>query len=360
MSDFNQNRNNRNQSDKRRTQENPYASMARPPQKEPLSLDEWMQQGNNAKQPSPPTPEWAATDKRSRSDQVRSRREPQPQRPYRRRRRVSFFKVISTLFLLLLIGGVLAVYFLFPGEDNVLILGLDRSLEEGKYYSRADTIILTQFKATLGEVSMLSIPRDTWVTIPGYGENRINTAHYFPEVYQTGSGIETTSTAIKLNFNYDTEHYVRVQLEEFPRLINAMGGVTLILEEPMGGLDAGEHKLNGDEALKFVRDRKSSDDFGRQKQAQVFIQAVTRRATHPLVWLRAPLIIGTAIDMVDTDIPVWLWPRYGMTLYRAIPDHLNAQTMPRELVTGYITADGANVLLPNLPGIQQLVAQMFY
>lgn len=289
-----------------------------------------------------------------RSDSIRERR-------HRKRltRRITPFKVFFTAFVLLFIALFSAIYFFFPQNTTILILGLDRALEENTWYSRSDTIIISQLKMVSGEVAMLSIPRDLWVTIPDHGENRINTAHYFAEINNPGTGPQAAIQTIEVNFGVTLDHYVRLKLEEFPRLIDAMGGITLELDETMGGLEAGTHKLDGTEALAFVRDRAGTDDFFRMKQGQVFLNAVIDRLKKPGAWIRFPMILGTAQSLVDTDIPVWLWPRLVMVLMRGIPEQLTAETLGRDMVNPYITAGGANVLLPNWEMIWALSGKLF-
>ena len=312
---------------------------------QPLTLEEWREIQQ--------VPQKADT----KSERIRSRRGKKPR--YHGRKRVSPYSVSCLLLILVFIVGAIGLYIFAPGNANVLVLGLDRSLEEDGWLSRSDTIILSNLKMTNAEMNMLSIPRDLWVSIPEYGENRINTAHYFGEVYVPGSGPASAIATIEADFGVPVDHYVRIKLEEFPRLIDAMGGMTFVLEEPMGGLPAGTHDLTGDQALAFVRDRAGTDDFFRMAQAQFFIKSFVNQFKRPGTWLRLPKIASVAKSMVDTDIPFWQWGRYGITLLRAYPEKVNAQTLPRTMVNPYITDQGANVLLPDWNQILPLVQEMF-
>lgn len=337
-----------------RTEPSRYGSMARPiqtqksaptPEQQPLSLEEWRDMRD------------VPTKTDSKAERIRSRRGKKPR--YQGRKRVSPYGLSCLLFILIFLGAVVGLYIFAPGDKNILVLGLDRSIEEGKWLSRSDTIILANVKMTQAQVKMLSIPRDLWVGIPGYGENRINTAHYFGEVYDPGSGPASAIATIESNFGVPIDHYVRIKLEEFPGLIDAMGGVTVILEEPMGGLDAGTHNLNGTEALAFVRDRAGTDDFYRMGQAQHFIQMLAYQLKQPKTWFRLPQVVVAAQGMVDTDIPFWQWGRYGFALLRAYPEQVVSETLPRSMATPYITSQGANVLLPDWNQIWPLVQEMF-
>src|SRR5512143_2909425 len=109
-------------------------------------------------------------------------------------------KRLSFLVLLILIG--LGAYFLAPLRTNVLIMGIDRP-PEGTAISRTDTLILMTVAPLKPYVGMLSIPRDLWVKIPGVGENRINTAHFFAEAQQKGAGPAAAMQTIRQNFGVD-------------------------------------------------------------------------------------------------------------------------------------------------------------
>jgi polyisoprenyl-teichoic acid--peptidoglycan teichoic acid transferase len=317
-----------------------------PAEKQRLSLEEWQRKQQSA--PSPMTRTQKARQRRSSSDLPRARRRSRP------------YAMSCLLLAILFIGGALALYIFAPSNTNILVLGLDRSIDEGGWLSRSDTIILANLHITRANVNMVSIPRDLWVNIPLYGENRINTAHYFAEVNIPGSGPQSAINTVESNFGVPVDHYVRIKLEEFPLLVDAMGGVPVTLTEPMGGLPAGTHMLNGEEALKFVRDRSGTDDFFRMRQAQFFVQMVINRMKQPVAWLRLPRIMAAAQEIVDTDIPVWTWGRYGIALLRAYPDKVNSQILTREMVTPYVTESGANILLPNWAAILPLMQEQFY
>ncbi len=120
-----------------------------------------------------------------------------PPYPHNRTRRRGGCCSCGPLVLLgLLLAFVLAVYFLAPLRSNVLLMGVDYA-PNGSNVSRSDTIILTSIIPLQPYVGMLSIPRDLWVNIPGVGENRINTAHFFAESQQSGSGPQALMDTIR-------------------------------------------------------------------------------------------------------------------------------------------------------------------
>lgn len=254
--------------------------------------------------------------------------------------------------LLILILG----YFLFPLSTKFLLLGIDRSPDQTQA-GRSDTIQVFSINPLIPDVKILSIPRDLWVSIPGYGENRINTAHFFAEVDQPGSGPKQTMRTIEENFSFKINYFVRLNLNNFPELIDSLGGITINIPQPMAGYPAGSHRLNGEQAMAFVRSRSDGDDFFRMNQGQFFIQSFAKEFINPRTWLRMPEILPAAIKAIDTNLPIWLWPRLGLALLRASVSGVDTYIIDRSMVTPTVTSGGAQVLLPNWEAINILLKQ---
>ncbi len=302
-----------------------------------------------------PIPE---VDPLSRYQRIRVPRQAPVQAQRRRRKAGCGGCLLPLLALAVPLLLVIAAYLFFPGKTTVLLLGIDRA-PDGTAISRSDTIMLVSAEAMSAEVHMLSIPRDLWVNIPGVGENRINTAHFFAEGNQEGSGPQAVIDTISANFGVTPRYYARVQFSGFSEVVDALGGVTLNLDEPMGGLEAGKHHLDGAQALAFARDRKGTDDFFRMKQGQVVLIATARQLLNPLTWPRLPFAAAKFFDVVDTNLPVWEWPRLAVTLLRAGPDGVDNRTITREMVYPFQTDGGAQVLGPNWDLIRPMMAEMF-
>jgi LCP family protein required for cell wall assembly len=259
-----------------------------------------------------------------------------------------------TVFLLLT-----AVYFLAPLRTNILVLGIDRRPEEGAAPSRTDTMILTTIVPLKPYVGMLSIPRDLWVTVPGIGENRVNTAYFFAENERAGNGSYAAMDTVRLNFGVDVNYYVLVEFDSVQRIADNLGGVEIYLDTPMSGYPAGTHRLNGEQSLAFVRDRQGTDDFFRMSRGQLFLKSLGKQMLNPGSWEHIPNLALVIMDSVETNIPFWLWPRLGFALLRAGPDGIDSQVISREMVNPFTTSGGAQVLAPNWDNINPMLMEMF-
>lgn len=191
--------------------------------------------------------------------------------------------------------------------NNVLVLGSDQrsagTAEPGSTTSgpsRADSIMLLRVGG--GNNQRLSIARDTLVDIPGSGVQKINAA------YAIGGAALTIQT-VEQYTGIDVNHLIEVSFEDFPRLIDAMGGINYkggcVVGKVNGGyanggvtvrVKAGEKThLNGDQALALARTRKNlcnpnENDLSRARRQQKIISSMKSRALSPVGFVRMPMI----------------------------------------------------------------------
>ena len=254
--------------------------------------------------------------------------------------------------------GVVLAYFLAPLRTNILILGTDDSPERGAL-GRTDTIILTTIVPLKPYVGMLGIPRDLWVQVPDVGEQRINTAYFFAEANQPGSGVKATKYTLLQNFGVAVDHYLLLHMLGLVGVIDSLGGIDIVLDEPLAGLPAGTHHLDGTQVLALARERLTSDDFSRMKQGQIILMAVLKKVINPFNWPRLPSVSLAASRVIETDIPAWLWPRLGFALLRAPLFGIDNRIISRDMVTPYVTSGGAQVLLPDWEAINPIIIETF-
>ena len=165
---------------------------------------------------------------------------------------------------------------------NILVLGTDSRTSAGDPSQweagaqRTDAIMIMQISGDNKDVSVMSIPRDSWVSIPGHGEGKINAAYSYGGPSLTIQTVENL-TGIRIS------HFVIADFESFQNLTDELGGVTINLKEPqtLAGTEfpAGAQVLNGKQALVYTRERKSlpGGDFDRVKRQQAWMRAIVRQ-----------------------------------------------------------------------------------
>ena len=258
------------------------------------------------------------------------------------------------------IGAVLLVllYFFAPFRNNLLLLGTDDSDLRGEF-GRTDTMILTTVIPFKPYVGMLGIPRDLWLNLPNVGEQRINTAYFYAELNERGTGAKAAVNAVSANFGVKVRYYLVVHMAGVVDVVDAIGGLDITLDRKMGTLKKGEHHLNGEETLAFVRERYSSSDFSRMEQGQIVIGALIRKLIVPSGWLKIPALLTALPNAIETNIPLWQLPRLGLAFVRASFGEMDNRTIDWDMVTPYVTSGGAQVLLPNWDAINPVLAEMF-
>jgi len=201
------------------------------------------------------------------------------------------------LLVALILIVLLLVYLLVPfGGQRAVLLGSDARAGEA---SRSDTIVVT--KAGGG---MLAVPRDTLVDIPGVGEDKINAAFASGGPELTVEALESL-TGIRLN------DYVVVNFGGVEEIVDAMGGITLTVDNPIRvGIEgrsvyipAGTRELDGLEALAYVRYRGGpTADIGRIGRQQKFLRELARQSTSLAKLPRLPATVAATWRNIDTNM----------------------------------------------------------
>lgn len=295
------------------------------------------------------------------------------------RRHSCLSRLLLAIILLLLVAGGPAVvgYILWQRtatlpRTNILILGLDRRPEEGAVV-RSDTMILMTVYPPGPRIALLSIPRDLYVEIPGYGTGRINAAHFWGENEAEGGGPALAMQTVSQNLGVPVHHYVRVDFDGFRAIVDSVGGVDVVVEEPIVDdayptddygvmhieIPAGPQHMDGETALRYARSRYGSSDFDRAERQQQILLALARRLLAPGGWLYLPTIRQIVMDNVDTDLTARDLRLLAPTLYRVGPDGIEHRVIEREMTQPWTTPTGGAVLLPRWEAINPLVQELF-
>ncbi|MFH1386223.1 MAG: LCP family protein [bacterium] len=197
---------------------------------------------------------------------------------------------------------------------NILIVGTDLNFdaETGKRLvntvGRTDSILLARIDPIRYKINLLSIPRDSFVPIPGHREQKINAANVF-------GGIKLLKETIKDLTGKEIDYYIEIDPYAVIKLVDLIGGVDYYVEKDMYYVDnaqnlhinlkQGWHKLSGKEAQDYMRFRHDmSGDIGRIDRQQRFLQAIFLDFAKPNNIIKAPVAIGLAAKQVSTDLPL--------------------------------------------------------
>ena len=257
---------------------------------------------------------------------------------------------------------------------TILLLGLDQRTSDRGMPTRSDTMILVTVDPVTKRAGMLSIPRDLWVPIPGYGENKINTAHFFGEAEKPGNGPALAKKTVEYNFGVHVNYYARVDFKGFEELMNAIGGVTIDVERPIkddeypasneveGGIvrvyiPSGLQHLSGQDALRYARSRHSDNDFNRNRRQQSVLVAARQQVLQPATLPKIPQLLGILYRSLQTDVPITdVLPLFNAT--RGIePKDLVSRSID-STVSIDVNGDGT-VFVPDRKKIRVLMEEVF-
>jgi LCP family protein required for cell wall assembly len=272
----------------------------------------------------------------------------------RRRRSVALLAIAGLLSLLISVGSAFAIRTIHSVEANVthvltgpgcrqtddsclnhientgcnqdlcnyLILGSDsrKGSNAANHVTgqRSDTIMVVVVDTRINRTTVLSIPRDLRVNIPGYGLNKINTAINHP--HGPDLMVQTVEKLTGLSIN----HYIEVNFLGFQSLVNALGGVPICINRPLvdtlARLDlphAGCYTLKGETALGFVRARHiegdNIPDFSRISRQQQFMRALISKALSANALFKLPKLIKAVQDNLVLDKTLNLYELQDLT-----------------------------------------------
>lgn len=204
---------------------------------------------------------------------------------------------------------------------NFLMLGIGGSGHDGP--DLTDTIIMASLRPSDGKVSMLSVPRDLSVNIPGYGWRKINNANSFGEWEEKGKGPTLASQVVSNITGQPVHYYVRVDFSGFTELIDEIDGIDIYVDRSFTdysypapndkyqvvSFEQGWQHMDGNQALKYARSRHGTNgegsDFARSERQQKILLAIKEKVLTPNVLLNPGKLIKlyeTIKDHVATNL----------------------------------------------------------
>jgi LCP family protein required for cell wall assembly len=284
--------------------------------------------------------------------------------------------------------------------QNILIVGTDsraglspaqrRRLKVGNDASTStDTIMLVHVPADGSKATLISIPRDSWVHIPGHPDAKINAA-YADGYYYTNAkdadqaqtnGASTLVATVKQLTGVTIDHYVQVGFGGFVDIVRAIGTIPVDLCKSVddthahnvahgetGGsgfhMSAGHHDLTPQQALEFVRQRHNipgpiTDDLGRELRQRYFLSAAFKRILSAGVLLN-PFRLRSLIRAVDGaftfDNNNFDLTKFAEQMTNLSAGNIVGRSIPTE---GAYTVDGQSALRVNPAAVRRVVQRAF-
>lgn len=252
-------------------------------------------------------------------------------------------------------GSAAPMNFLILGSDSRISAGDPSDWEYGA--QRTDAIMLVHVSGDRESVQVMSIPRDSWVSIPGHGEAKINAAYSFGGPTLMIQTVENL-TGVRI------DHFAIADFESFATLTDELGGVDITMPEGMDNvgvtLEPGTHHLDGDEALAYVRQRYGllRGDFDRVQRQQNWMRAIMKAAfaddvlTNPLK-LTSFLETAAGAMAVDKGFTVSEMRDLALSMRDVRPSDLTFLTVPTS-GTG-TSADGQSIVNLDRAGLSDLM-----
>jgi polyisoprenyl-teichoic acid--peptidoglycan teichoic acid transferase len=263
------------------------------------------------------------------------------------------------------------------GQETVNFLLIGSDVRSGTSF-RTDTMVIAVLRPNEGQVSLISIPRDLWVSIPGWQNQRINTAYQHGiSVDYPGGGPGLLKDTILYNLGVRIDHTAMVDFDGFRQIIDTLGGVDLPVSCPytdwrlidpsydpenennwhLYTTGPGLVHMDGDLALWYARSRQRSSDFDRGRRQQEVLRSLFTQALKSDTLSRIPELYNNFKETVVTDLGL------GDILQLAVyaPKMTNADIRSYYIrppyVSSWITDSGAYVLLPNEEALQGLLTE---
>jgi LCP family protein required for cell wall assembly len=245
---------------------------------------------------------------------------------------------------------------------NIILLGSDKRPNIGGY--RTDTLLILSLNPEDNSATMLSIPRDLYVYIPGWKVNRINTADFH-------GGFEMTANTVLYNLGIPLHHWVKVRFEGMIEAIDLLGGIDVYatgnLYDECGGVyywyEAGKrYHMDGMDTLCYTRMRKTTSDFDRLRRQQEVLEAMFDKIISVDGLERVPELYEVfkhtfqsdmSLDEVLTLVPL----AASLALE---PDQVQRYRIDRSMVQSFrVPSSGASVLLPKREEISLMLEEAF-
>lgn len=263
---------------------------------------------------------------------------------------------------------------LLTDNDMVTFLLLGSDVRLGMPF-RTDTIVFVAVRPKLGQVTLLSIPRDLWVYIPGWEMQRINTAYVHGSANGPGGGETLLKNTILYNLGLRVDHIAIVDFDGFRRIVDALGGIDVPvacaytdwrLKSPeldpqveenweLYTVNPGVVHMDGDLALWYARARKKSSDYDRNRRQQEVLRAMYAKGLQMNAIAKLPQLYGALRNSVSTDVDLSTLLALAPLAWHVTNADIRSYYIAPPLVTAWTTPGGAWVALPDGAAIRAML-----
>jgi len=258
-----------------------------------------------------------------------------------------------------------------PGTINIVVFGSDRRPDWGDWHT--DVVQIVSIQPSVPAVTVLSIPRDLYVYIPGFWMSRVNFADMYGEVHgYEGGGPALVQQTLLYNLGIPVDHYVRTDFDGFIGIVDALGGVDIPVhcrlqdhwpypdengEYPIKVLEPGVHHMDGETALWYARSRMTTSVFARERRQQQVLQAIWRKARSLEILPRVPQLWDQLRNMVVTDMTLGDVLMLAEVAFRLDDQNVRFRNIGYQHVIPWTTPKGGSVFLPNWEEIGPVVSE---
>jgi len=258
-----------------------------------------------------------------------------------------------------------------PDAVNIVVLGSDQRPDWSEWHT--DVVQVVSIQRDRGVVSVISVPRDLYLYIPGFWMSRINFADYYGEAYgYEGGGPALVRDTLLYNLGIRMDYYARTNFDGLIGIVDTLGGVDIPVhcrisdywpypdengEYPTLELAPGIQHMDGETALWYARTRMTTSVFDREGRQQQVLQALWHKVRGEATLAHIPSLWEQGRDMVQTDLDVASVLDLSRVAFALEDQNVRFYNIGADEVTPWTTPRGGHVFLPQWEAIQPILAE---
>jgi len=260
-----------------------------------------------------------------------------------------------------------------PDAINIAVLGSDRRPDWDNW--RTDVVQIVSIQPMIPAVTVLSVPRDLYVYLPGFWMTRINFADMYGDLYgYEGGGCALLQDTMLYNLGISIDHCVRTDFDGLIAIVDTLGGVDIPVpcrlhdfwpypdengEYPIKEMEPGVHHMDGETALWYARSRKTSSTFDRERRQQQVLQAIWRKSRQLNILPQLPHLWEQFNQMIVTDMTFGEVAQLAGIAFRLDERNVRFRNIGYAQVFPWTTPQGGSVFLSNWEELEPVLAEAF-